>query len=67
MLLLFLGCRFDLAGLVDRVMALFAGHPKLIRGFKEFLPLDYARSQGRADGAVALSYEISDILGRAAL
>nr|CAB3480467.1 unnamed protein product [Digitaria exilis] len=41
----------DLAGAVDRIKALLAGHPNLIRRFNEFLPWDYIRSQGQAGGS----------------
>ncbi|CAO2209721.1 unnamed protein product [Urochloa humidicola] len=42
--------RMDVAGLATYVKALLSGHPELIRGFSEFLPWDYVRSQGPAAG-----------------
>nr|CAB3482493.1 unnamed protein product [Digitaria exilis] len=41
----------DLAGAVERIKALLAGYPSLIRKFTEFLPWDYIRSQGQAGGS----------------
>jgi histone deacetylase complex regulatory component SIN3 len=41
LVLLFVDCRMDAASLVEYVTVLLAGHPDLLRGFDEFVPMDY--------------------------